>query len=198
VRIIKTPNNHEFHDVSYNDDDGLIYSSFSEYVDYIDADSMIYEGTENREHLYNPNTRQILTSEIRGDHNNDGDVSGFYIKKKYSYDANGNIIKIETYSLLDDGNEYTIIAINAFSYDNKRNPYYELPLYPLLDFQVVKSPNNIVLEKEEIFTGTTTNTIIKKYDYIYSDEMLPEKVILTNTSANGTSVKACTYTYYCK
>jgi YD repeat-containing protein len=95
----------------------------------------------------------------------------FITDLKFSYYANGNLQKVESYE-----NDVEIYSISCLNYDANINP---ATLHPFFQFMTLNySPNNMGKE-----IGPNDETV---YTYEYNDQKLPTSITYeTSSSANG-------------
>lgn len=118
-----------------------------------------------------------------------------------SYDGNGNISQVKGQKSRDEGATYTDLFTNTYTYDDKKNPSYELLkslgitshlsfvlLSPIDDTYYIYSnsyfqpffysPNNVLTRT---YGGSTFS-----YDYVYNEAGLPTSVEITKNDGTIT------------
>ena len=127
---------------------------------------------------------------IIADSNYAGDISDY---KLFTWDANDNLVKIESYLSNNDGT-YTRNYFLDCTYDQKKNPFYSTAPYffalTVAEYYQYQSKHNL-LQVNTTFNGSTT--VMNAYTYEYNAQGYPTKRVITSPSSTDPYI--VTYTY---
>lgn len=163
----------------------------------------------SRTYAYNSNNQLIYITE----HNAS---STLHTRDFLTYDSNENMVQRKT-QRSSDGINFTDDQTLNYTYDNKKNPGYEIlnNIEGTSNFSIIYlsklttttfsnyaffrlayySKNNVMSTQQIYSTGSTNKT----YDYNYNDEDYPVSVEINRTNSDGsntTSYKTWTYEAY--
>ncbi|RZL31345.1 MAG: hypothetical protein EOP00_35200 [Pedobacter sp.] len=173
------------HTIYFYNNAGLL--SHTKYYGFDDKEEQ-FPTLQSINHLvYNADGR-ISDIEI---HDNDDTLLA---KNSLSYDAKGNMIKMEYFAYRN--NKFEFVTMREFRYDDKVNPYYKITLPFNLAFN---GPNNVTYSKIQLQNVNEINTTETNFNYTYNSNNLPEAVeIVVTDSRFGTGKGNAFYSYYCK
>ncbi|QHL86010.1 hypothetical protein GU926_00530 [Nibribacter ruber] len=127
---------------------------------------------------------RINTSETSG---TNGSAAAYLL----TYDKAGNVSRQERYTITNTGELKEMTSDIAFTYDNKKNPYYKLgainflygyTIIGFVSFSEPISPNNMTKAVIHLYGGGNQSSKTIDLQYEYNDRNLPTKVTYGNVT----------------